>query len=179
MLKERRLNRFMQQCIFSVPGIRVGTEGKFSSQFRNIMECAHSSEKFRSARGRHKREFEFDYLFHCFFDTNSKAFPNNNNRMLGVMCGLAALHEVAALRRHKVQLSDSSFMEYMFCPHCGYFTNNAPMMNTHVCKHYKADLYCGGPECQFIMNKTNAMLKHGSLFHNFSKKNKGTPIKRR
>ena len=42
-------------------------------------------------------EFEFDYLFCCFFDTNGKAFPNNDNHMLSVMCGLAALHEAVAL----------------------------------------------------------------------------------
>ena len=52
-------------------------------------------------------------------------------------------------------------------------------MNTHVRKHYKVGLYCGGPECQFVTNKTDAMQQHGSLFHNFGKKNKGTPIKMR
>ena len=167
----------MQQCIFSVAGIWMGMEGKFSSQFRNIMECAHSREKFQSARGRHEREFEFDYLFCCFFHTNGKAFPNNDNHMLGVMCGLAALHKAAVLGRCKVQLSNGSNMGYMFCPHCGYFTNNAPAMNTHVRKHYKVGLFCGGPECNFLMNKVDAMLQLGSLFHNFGKKNKGTPIK--
>ena len=137
------------------------------------------SFQFQSARGRHKREFKFDYLFHCFFDTNGKAFPNDDNCMLGIMCGLAALHKAVVLGRHKVQLSGGSFMEYMFCPHCGYFTNNAPMMNMHVHKHYKVGLFCGGRECQFITNKTDAIQQHGSLFHNFGKKNKGTPIKMR
>ena len=141
--------------------VKFGWEWKANSlpQFRNIMECAHSSEKFWSARGRHEREFEFDYLFCCFFDTNYKAFPNDDNCMLSVMCGLAALHEVVVLGRHKVQLSDRSNMEYMFCPHCGYFTNNVLAMNMLVGKHYKAGLFCGGPECSFIMNKTEAMLQ--------------------
>ena len=71
----------MQQCIFSVAGIQAGTEGKFSAQFKNIMEHAHSSEKFWSARGRHEREFEFDFIF-CCFDTNGQAFPNDHNHML-------------------------------------------------------------------------------------------------
>ena len=179
MQQEWRSNRYMQQCIFSVAGIHAGTEGKFSSQFRNIMEHAHSSEKFRSARGRHEREFEFDYLFHCFFDTNGKAFPNDDNCMLGIMCSLAALHKAVVLGWRKVQLSDGIFMEYMFFPHRGYFTNNVPTMNMHVCKHYKVGLYYRGLECQFIMNKTDTMQQHSSLFHNFGKKNKGTPVKMR
>ena len=177
MLREQKSNRYMQQCIFSIARIRVGTEGKFSTQFKNIMEHAHASEIFQLSRGRHEREFKFNYIFHCFFDTNGRAFPNDDNRMLGVMCGLAALHKVAALGCHKVQFSDGSNLEYMFCPHCGYFTNNAPTMNTHVCKHYKAGLFCGGPDCNLITNKVEAMLQHGSLFHSFGKKNKGTPIK--
>ena len=86
MLKEWRSNRFMQQYIFSVASIHAVMEGKFSSKFINIMERAHSNEKFQSARGWHEREFEFDYLFHCFFDTNGKAFPNDHNCILGVMC---------------------------------------------------------------------------------------------
>ena len=97
MLRERRLNKYMQQCIFSVAGIRAGTEGKFSAPFKNIMERARSSEKFQSSRGRHEREFEFDYIFRCFFNTNGRVFPNDDNCMLGVMCGLAALHEAVAL----------------------------------------------------------------------------------
>ena len=44
MLQEQKSNKYMQQYIFSVAGIQMGTEGKFSSQFRNIMECARYSE---------------------------------------------------------------------------------------------------------------------------------------
>ena len=137
------------------------------------MQRAHSSKKFRSARGRHEREFEFDIIFHCFFDTNGKVFPNDNNHM----CGLAVLHKAVALGHHKVQLSDDSSMEYMFCPHCGYFTNNALTMNSHVRKHYKVGLFCRGLDCNLVMNKVDVMLQHSSLFHNFGKKNKGTPVK--
>ena len=93
------------------------------------------------------------------------------------MCGLAALHKAVALGRRKVQLSDGSNLEYMFCPHCGYFTNNMPTMNMHVHKHYKAGLFCGGPDCNLVTNKVEVMLQHGSLFHSFGKKNKGTLVK--
>ena len=144
----------MQQYIFSAAGIQAGTEGKFSTQFKL-----------------------FDYIFHCFFDTNGKAFSNDDNHMLRVMCGLAALHEAVALGHRKVPLSNGSNLEYMFCPHCGYFINNTLTMNTHVRKLYKAGLFCGGLDCNLVTNKVEAMLQHGSLFHNFGKKNKGTPIK--
>ena len=91
------------------------------------------------------------------------------------MCDLAALHEAGALGHHKVQWNDGSNLEYMFCPHCGYFTNNALTMNMHVPKHYKAGLFCGGLDCNLITNKVEAMLQHCSLFHNFGKKNKVLP----
>ena len=177
MLHEWKSNCFMQQCIFSMAGIHAGMEGKFSLQLKNIMERAHSCEKFRSARGRHERELEFDYIFHSYYNANGRPFANDDDCMLEVMCGLTAFHEVAALGCHKVQLSDGSNMEFMFCPHCGYFANNPLTMNMHVRKHYKAGLYCGGPECNLITNKPDAMLQHGSLFHSFGKRNKGPPVK--
>ena len=114
MLQKWRSNRYMQQCIFSVAGIRVGIEGKFLSQFRNIMECAHSSEKFQSARGRHEREF--DYLFLYFFNTNGKAFPNDDNHMLGVTCGLAVLHEAVALGQCKSNSLTAALWSTCFAP---------------------------------------------------------------
>ena len=55
MLQEQKSNKYIQQCIFSVACIWTGAEGKFSAQFCNIMERVHSREKFRLARGRHKR----------------------------------------------------------------------------------------------------------------------------
>ena len=131
MLQEWRSNKYMQQCNFSMASIWAGTEGKFSTQFKNIMEHAHSSKKFQLSRDRHEKEFDFDFIFHCFFNTNGKAFPNTYNHILRVMCGLAALYEAGALGLCKVQLSNGSNMEYMFYPHCGYFTNNALMMNMH------------------------------------------------
>ena len=124
-------------------GICDRMEGKFSNQFKAIMECAHSGEKFQLARGKHEKEFEFDYLLHYFFDINNQTFPNDDLRHLGVMCGLAALHNVAVLGCRKIQLNNGTNLEYMFCPHCSYFANNLMMMNTHFRKHYKATLFCG------------------------------------
>ena len=86
----------MQQCIFSVAGICDRSEGQFSNDFKNIMEHAHVSKKFQLARGKHE-EFKFDYLLHCFFDTNNEAFPSEDDHPCRVMCGLAALHNAAAL----------------------------------------------------------------------------------
>ena len=177
MLLERNSNRYMQQCIFSVAGIRDGSEGQFSNDFKNIMERTHIGKKFRSAQGKHEKEFEFDYLIHCFFDTNNKAFPNEDDRQRRVMCGLAALHNAVALGHQKIQLNDGTSLEYMFCPHCRYFTNNAPMMNTHVQKHYKAGLFCAHSKCNFVTNHVKSMLQHSSLMHGYCKKNKGTPVK--
>ena len=93
------------------------------------------------------------------------------------MCGLAALHNTAALDHRKIQLNDGTLLEYMFCLHCGYFTNNALMMNTHVQKHYKVGLFCAHSKCNFMMNRVESMLQHLSLMHGYGKKNKGTPIK--
>ena len=46
MLLEPKTNRYMQQCIFSVASICNRMEGKFSDEFKDIIECAHISEKF-------------------------------------------------------------------------------------------------------------------------------------
>ena len=105
------------------------------------------------------------------------AFPNEDDRQCGVMCYLAALHNAAALGRQKIQLNDGTSLEYMFCLHCRYFTNNALTMNTHVPKHYKVGLFCVHSKCNFVMNRVELMLQHGSLMHRYGKKNKGTPIK--
>ena len=157
MLLEWKTNRYMQQCIFSMAGIHNRMEGKFSDEFKDIMEHARISQKFWSARGKHEKEFEFDYLPCYFFNTNDKAFPNDDPRQCGVMCGLA--------------------LEYMFCPHCGYFVNNLRTMNTHVRKHYKAGLFCAHSKCNFITNHVKVMLQHGMLIHGYGKKSKNTPIK--
>ena len=177
MLRECNPNQYMQQCIFSVAGIQNGMEGNFSTQFKDIMECAHSSKKFQASRDCHEKEFEFDFLFRCFYDANGKAFVNMDNHMLGVMCRLAALYKAGTLRWCKIQMSDGSNMEFMFCPHCGYFTNNMPTMNMHVCKHYRVALYCGFPGYISVMNNVEAMLQCGSLHHSFGKRNRGTPVK--
>ena len=97
MLLEWNSNKYMQLCIFSLAGIHNGSEGKFSNNFKNIMEHARICEKFRSAQGKQEKEFEFNYLLHCFFNTNNEAFPNKDNCQHRVMCGLAALHNVVAL----------------------------------------------------------------------------------
>ena len=177
MLLECNNNRYMQQCIFSIAGIRNATEGRFSNEFKNIMEHAHCSEKFQSARGKHEKEFEFDYLFRCFFDTNNEAFPNEDNHQHGVMCSLAALHMAAALSHRRILLNDGTSLEYMFCSNCGYFTNNLATMNTHVWKHYKVGLFCAHSKCDFVMNHVESMLQHGSLWHGYGKRNKTTPMK--
>ena len=169
MLLEQNSNRYMQKCIFSMAGICNGTEGKFSDEFENIMECAHISEKFQSARGKHEKEFELEYLLHCFFDANDKPFPNNDDRC-GVMCDLAALQNAAALRCRKIQLNDGTTLEYMFCPHCSYFANNLTTMNTHVRKHYKVGLFCANSKCNFITNRIKVMLQHRTLIHGYGKK---------
>ena len=75
MLLERNNNRYMQQCIFSMASMLKGTEGWFFNEFKNTMECACCTEKFWLARGKYKKEFEFDYLFRCFFDANNEPFP--------------------------------------------------------------------------------------------------------
>ena len=117
MVLEQNNNRYMPQCIFSVAGIRDGTEGRFSTAFKDIMECAHRSEKFRSACGKHKKEFEFDYLFHCFFDARGKhdmLFPNEDDHQHGMMCSLAALHTAMVLGCRRIVLSDGTNLEFMF-----------------------------------------------------------------
>ena len=87
MLLEWNHNKYMQKCIFSMSSIRDWSEGHFSTDFKKIMERVHASEKFQSARSKHEKEFEFDYLFHCFFDANNELFPNEDNRQRRVMCG--------------------------------------------------------------------------------------------
>ena len=87
---------------------------------------------FWSAWGKHETEFMLDYLFHCFFDANDKVFPNEDNHQRRVMCGLAALHTAAALGRRRILLNNGTSFEFMFCPHCRYYTNNLTTMNTHV-----------------------------------------------
>ena len=160
-----------------VAGICNGSEGKFSNKFQTIMERSCISEIFQSAWGKHEKEFGFDYIFCCFFDANDQVFPNDDPCQLGVMCNLAALHNAATLGCKKIQLNDRTNLECMFCPHCGYFANNAPTMNTHVWKHYRVGLFCEDSTCNFITNWVKVMLQHGLLFHGYGKKNKGTPIK--
>ena len=80
------------------------------------MERARHGEKFRSAHGKHKKEFEFDYLFCCFFDANNEPFPNKDDHQHRVMCGLAALHTAAALSHQRILLNDGTNLEYMFLP---------------------------------------------------------------
>ena len=157
MLLEQNSNKYMQQCIF----IHDGSEGQFSDEFKNIMERASTGEKFRSAWGKHEKEFKFDYLFHCFLDTNNEAFPNEDDHQHRVMYGLAALYNMMALGRQKIQLNEGTSLEYMFCPHCGYFTNNTPTMNTHVQKHYKVGLFCAHSKCNFVTNWSNRCCSTG------------------
>ena len=83
MLLKWKTNKYMEQCIFSMTGIRNGMEGEFSDQFKSIMGCAHISEKFQSAWGKHEKQFKFDNLLHCFFDANNQGFPNDDPRQLG------------------------------------------------------------------------------------------------
>ena len=97
MLLERDNNKYIQQCIFSMASICDGSEGQFLTDFKKTMECAQASKKFRLAWSKHEKEFKFDYLFHCFFNTSDEAFPNKDYHQGGVMCGLAALHNAAAL----------------------------------------------------------------------------------
>ena len=95
----------------------------------------------------------------------------------GVMCGLAPLHTAVTLGHRRIVLNDGTNLEFMFCPHCGYFTNNPTTMNTHVQKHYKAGLFCAHASCDFVTNRVESMLHHGSLLHGYGKRNKGTPVK--
>ena len=101
-----------------------------------------------------------------------------DDRQRGVMCDLAAIYTAVALGHWKIQLNDGTLLEYI-CPHCGYFTNNAPMMNTHVRKHYKVGLFWAHSTCNFMMNRVESMLQHWSLMHGYGKRTKGTPVKSR
>ena len=177
ILIEWKMNRYIQQCIFSMAGICDGTEGKFSDRFKDIIELAHTGERFRSTRVKHEKDFEFKHPFHCFFNINDKVFPNDDDCQQGVMCGLAALHTAAVLGCWKIQLKDGTNMKYMFCLHCRYFVNNPTTMNTHVRKRYKVGLFCGHPNCDFMMNHVKAMLQHRMLMHGYGKKSKNTPVR--
>ena len=111
----------------------------FLSKFIEVLQCTQLKEKFCLVKGWQEKEFHFQYLFCCFYDENDKLFPPNDLQHHTQSMGLDALHSTCVLSCKKVFIQGGT-VESIFCPHCGYHSNNLTMLNMHIQKHYKAGL---------------------------------------
>ena len=177
MLRHAQNNAYTLKYVYNVDDILVGNHSDvFSDTFIEVLWCTQVKEKFCFAKGRLDKEFHFQYLLQCFYGENDKLFPSNDLWHQTQGMGFDAFHSMKALSHKKVAV-EGDVVKSIFCPHCGYHSNNPTTLNMHILKHNKAGLYCLMPRCNTIANSVDAMSKHGSLAHGFRKVSSGTLLK--
>ena len=176
VLAKQQHNVYMRNSFKSVDRILNSDEDPdfFDENFKSVLTNVCRNQPFKSPSYCNMKNFQFDYLLACFLDDDDNPFPTNDKRFRMQIMGLSSLHSVGALSRPKVHTHGMSIE--IFCPHCGYHSNNPNTVNTHICMHYHAGMFCAHKGCNCITNKPDAMAEHGESHHSYGTRNK-TPSK--
>ena len=170
-------NAYIRKSFKSVDRILNGDEDSqfFDEDFKSVLTNVRCNQTFKLPQYCNMKNFQFDYILACFLDEDDNPFPPNDKRFRMQMTGLMSLHSVSVLSHPKIH-SHGMSIEKIFCPHCGYHVNNPGTMNTHICMHYRAGMFCAHKGCNMITNKPEAMSEHRESKHSYSTRSK-TPSK--
>ena len=128
VLAKQQHNAYMRKSFKSVDSILNGDEDPdfFDENFKSVLSNVRCNQPFKSPSYCNMKNFQLDYLLACFLDKDDNPFPTNDKWFRIQMMGLLSLHSVGALSRPKVHAHGTS-IEKIFCPHCGYHSNNPNM----------------------------------------------------